>query len=132
MEIRFKKEFEDRDEWVMLKHHCAGSVARGIEMLGKAGEAMEKGEIHHLTVTSISNGRHATRSKHALGKAFDIRTSDKDDREVVVMVFALIAAGFWVRVELDGDREKHYWQEEDQPVTFPEQRGANQHLHVEW
>jgi Hedgehog amino-terminal signalling domain len=78
--------------------------------------------IHRLTfgkplvITSANDGAHSATSLHALGRAVDIRTTDKDPDEVALFVHYLAYMASAVQIAYFDER----------------QLAGEPHLHLEW
>lgn len=108
----------------------SSDISEMFHRLCLVAEGMDEVLWPEIVVTCIMDGKHASDSRHYQGKAVDIRTRAISNTAIAEFI-RLADMRFRIKVELDGDRSKHYWVNDPDTLTFPANRGPNQHLHLE-
>ena len=91
-----------------------------------------------IWVTSGNDGTHAPRSYHKIDRAVDIRSKGRtfsDLRELLAAIWIACPPGYKImmRIELDKDKEKHYWWHPGQPFPVPSKGDLwdERHVHIQ-
>ena len=113
------------DGWFPANDMC--EIFRRLCIVAEGMDGMLWPEI---TITCLMDGKHASDSRHYIGRAVDIRTRGFSNAAIAEFIW-LADPHFRIKIELDADRSKHYWVNDPSDLTFPVQRGPQQHLHLE-